>query len=141
VLNFGLLGQLKERREWVVGVWEHVAFGMLDSIRVGVQSHLPDLHVLDIAAERFIKPRMPELPNVAFVHQIRPQLPDFNFMDVSARLDDACARFSDLDFQSLPGIPILSDHLHSLYTYVSSLKLSSGTIHIQSLLSLKSYGV
>jgi adiponectin receptor len=132
---------LKAKGELKVRVWAKVALEMLNNIRTDVRSHLPEFHFADISVEN-VKSHLPDLPDVASLHEMRSRLPDmddfkarlpdFSLADVSARLDDIRARFSDLDFQPLHYIPTLSDHLQSLHAHLSSLERPSG-INVPSL--------
>jgi adiponectin receptor len=122
-------------------IWAKVALEMLTKIRADVRSHLPDVHFADISVENF-KSHLPELPDVANLNEMRSKLPDidnvrsklpvFSLAEISTRLDDVRARFSDLDFKPLHYIPTLSNHLRSLHVHLSSMELPSG-INVPSL--------
>jgi adiponectin receptor len=124
-----------------VRTWARVALEMLDNIRTDVRSHLPEFHLGDVSVES-VKSHLPELPDVASLNEMRSRLPDmddfrarlpdFSLADMSARLDDARTRFSDLDFQPLLYVPILSNRLQSLHAHLSSLERPSG-INLRSL--------
>jgi adiponectin receptor len=141
VSDFRIAEVLKAKGEVTVRVWAEDALEMLDSIRADVRSHLPEFHLADLSVES-VKSHLPEFPDVGSLNEMRSRLPDmddfrarlpdFSLADMSARLDDVRARFSDLDFQPLKYIPILSDHLQSLHAHLSSLELPSG-INIPSL--------
>jgi len=141
VSDFGLAELLKAKGELKVRMWAKVGLEMLDNIRTDVRSHLPEFHLADVSVES-VRSHFPDLPDGASLNEMRSRLPDmddfrarlpdFSLADMSARLDDARARFSELDFQPLHYIPVLSDHLESLHAHLSSLELPSG-INIPSL--------
>lgn len=116
-------------------VWAKVALEMLDKIRADVLSHLPDVHFTDISVEN-LKSHLPELPDVSRLNEMRSKLPDidnvrsrlpiFSLAEMSTRLDDVRARFSDMDFKPLHYIPTLSSHLRSLHAHLSSMEFPSG---------------
>jgi adiponectin receptor len=126
---------LKAKGEPKVRTWAKVALEMLDNIRTDVRSHLPEFHLGDVSVES-VKSHLPDLPEVASLNEMRSRLPDmddfrarlpdFSLADISARLDDARTRFSDLDFQPLLYVPILSNRLQSLHAHLSSLERPSG---------------
>ena len=124
--DFGMAELLKAKGELAVAMWAKVALEMLDKIRVDVRSYLPDFHFADISVERFVKSHIPELPDVASLNEMCSMVVDFSLADMSARLEDVRVRFSDLDFQPLYCIPILSDHLQSLHAHLTSIEDSSG---------------
>jgi adiponectin receptor len=124
--DFGMAELLKAKGEQTVAVWSNVAFEMLSNIRVDVRSHLPDFHFGDISVERFVKSHIHELPDVACIDEMCSVVVDFSLVDMSARLEDVRVRFSDLDFQPLCYIPILSEHLQSLHAHLTSLETPSG---------------
>ena len=135
ISDFGIAELLKAKGELKVRVWAKVGLEMLDNIRTDVQSHLPEFHLADVSVES-VRSHFPELPDDASLNEMRSQLSDmddfrarlpyFSLADISARLDDARTRFSDLDFQPLHYIPILSNHLQALHAHLSSLELPFG---------------
>jgi adiponectin receptor len=141
VSDFGIAELLKTKGDVTVREWAQDALEMLDNIRAEVRSHLPEFHFADISVEN-VKFHLPELPDVASLNDMRSRLPDmddfrarlpdFSLVDMSARLDDVRARFSDLDFKPLKYIPVLSDHLQTLHAHLTSLELPSG-INVPSL--------
>jgi adiponectin receptor len=124
--DFGMAELLKAKGERAVALWAKVALDMLDNVRVHVRSYLPEFHFADISVERFVKSHISELPDVASLNEMCSIVVDFSLADMSARLEDVRVRFSDLDFQPLCDIPILSDHLLSLHAHLTSIEVHSG---------------
>lgn len=83
---------------------------MLDSIRLDVQSYLPQFHCADISVEHFLKSHIPELPVLLFF-----------IFPLPARLEHTRVWLSDLYFQPLY-VPILSDHLLPLHEHLMSVE-------------------
>jgi len=126
--DFRMAELVKAKGELTVAVWANVALEMLDNIRMDVRSHLPEFHFADISVERFVKSHIHELPDVAFLNEICSVVVDFSLADMPARLEDVRVRFSDLDFQPLCYLPILSEHLQSLHVHMTSLEVPSELI-------------
>jgi len=125
-LDFGMAELLEAKGELTVAVWAKIALEMLNNVRVDVRSYLPEFHFADVSVERFVKSHIPELPDVASLNEMCSMLVDFSLADMSARLEDVRVRFSDLDFQPLCYIPVLSDHLQSLHAHLTSIEVPSG---------------
>jgi adiponectin receptor len=125
-LDFGMAELLKAKGELTVAVWAKIALEMLNNIRVDVRSYLPEFHFEDISVERFVKSHIHELPDVTSLNEMCSVVVDFSLADMSARLEDVRVRFSDLDFQPLHNIPVLSNHLQSLHAHLTSIEVPSG---------------
>jgi adiponectin receptor len=121
----------EEALEWTADTVE-----MLRRIRSEVSSHLPDLpfdahHLEDLLANHFhdisyqtllddIRSHLPQLR--------RPSISDFNLADMQTRFQDVRLQIHDLsvDFsQPFNYLPVLSRHLDSLHSHLSSLHASS----------------
>ena len=128
-------------------VWARVALEMLYAIRADVLSHLPEFHFEDMSVEDFVMSRLPDIPDFPRLNDVRSHfpdmpnvrshlpempdvrshLPDFTMSDVRSKFEDVRSRLYDLDFRRpLTYIPILSKHLHSLHSHLSSIELPSG---------------
>jgi adiponectin receptor len=138
--DFGLSELLKTKGERTVAVWAKVALDMLNNVRGEVRSYLPEFHFADVSVERFVKSHIPELPDVASLNEMCSVVVDFSLADMSSRLEDVQVRFSDLDFQPLCYIPIISDHLQSLHAHLTSIEVPSG-IDFSTLTALNFHGV
>ena len=98
-----------------VRTWANDALDMLQRIRSDVCSHLPDLD-LDFSLENLVS----HLPDV---NDVRSHLPDINISDqVRDKIDFLRSHLPDLP---LDYIPVLTEHLDSLHTHLSSSKISS----------------
>lgn len=122
---------MEDANRWVSDTLE-----LLESIRSDVSFHLPDISV-----ESF-KAHLPELPDVPSIQDMRSHLPDmrshlpdipdmhlpdFNFAEMRAKLEDARIRFHDLDFdRPIDYVPTLLDHLHRLHSHLTSTDTPSG---------------
>ena len=97
-----------------VRAWANDALVMLQRIRTDVCSHLPDLD-LDFSLENLVS----HLPDV---NDVRSHLPDINVSDqVREKIDLLRSHLPDLPFQApLDYIPVLTEHLDSLHTHLSS---------------------
>ena len=97
-----------------VRAWANDALDMLHRIRSDVCSHLPDLD-LDFSLENLVS-RLPD------VNGVRSHLSDINISDqVREKIDLLRSHLPDLPFQApLDYIPILTEHLDSLHTHLSS---------------------
>lgn len=110
--------------------WAHDALDMLQQIRSDVCSHLPDLD-LDFSLENLVS----HLPDV---NDVRSHLPDISISDqVREKIDLLRSHLPDLPFQApLDYIPILTEHLDSLHTHLSSPKINSPASPVTPLLVL-----
>ena len=101
-----------------VRAWATDALDMLPRIRSDVCSHLPGLD-LDFSLENLVS----HLPDV---NAVRPHLPDINISDqVRGKITFLRSHLPDLPFQPpLDYITILTEHLDSLHTHLSSSKFN-----------------
>jgi len=101
-----------------VRAWVNDALDMLQQIRSDVCSHLPDLD-LDFSLENIVS----HLPDV---NGVRSHLPDINISDqVREKIDLIRSHLPDLPFQApLDYIPVLTEHLDSLHTHLSSSEMN-----------------
>jgi len=113
-----------------VRAWANDALDILQRIRSDVCSHLPDLD-LDFSLEGLVS----HLPDV---NDVRSHLPDINISDqVREKIDLLRSHLPDLPFHApLNYIPILTEHLDSLYTHLSSPKITSTVPSVTPLLVL-----
>ena len=102
-----------------VRAWANDALDILQRIRSDVCSHLPDLD-LDFSLENLVN----HLPDV---NDVRSHLPDINISDqVRDKIDLLRSHLPDLPFQApLDYISVLTEHLDSLHTHLSSSKVNS----------------
>ncbi|KAF8629266.1 hypothetical protein AX17_005845 [Amanita inopinata Kibby_2008] len=139
---------MEEARQWAM-----TAIEMLEGIRAEVCSHLPELHLTEMSVENFVRSRIPDLPDVSGLADMRRHLPDmsdvrshlpdiphlsdmsdvcshlsdFSLSDVRSKLDDVYSRIHELDFhQPLSYIPTLSDRLKKLHSHLTSVEGSAG---------------
>lgn len=102
-----------------VRTWATDALDMLQRIRSDVCSHLPELD-LDLSLENLVN----HLPDVT---DVRSHLPDINISDkIRDKIDLLRSHLPDIHFQApLDYISLLTEHLDSLHTHLSSSKVSS----------------
>ncbi|KAF9016824.1 putative G-protein coupled receptor [Hymenopellis radicata] len=133
---------MEDANKWVSDTLE-----LLESIRADVSSHLPDFSV-----ENF-KARLPDLPDVPSIQDMRSHLPDmrshlpdipdmhlldFNLSEMRAKLEVIRTRFHDLDFdRPIDYVPQLLDHLQRLHSHLTSSESPSGFDIAASALSSK----
>jgi adiponectin receptor len=104
-----------------VRAWANDALDMLQRIRSDVCPHLPDLD-LDLFLENLVN-HLPDVNTVPdLVSDVRSHLPDINISDrVREKIALLRSHLPDLPFQApLDYIPVLTEHLDSLYTHLSS---------------------
>jgi len=113
-----------------VRTWANDALEILQRIRSDVCSHLPDLD-LDFSLENLVS----HLPDV---NGVRSHLPDINVSDqVREKIDLLRSHLPDLPFQApLNYIPVLTEHLDSLHTHLSSSGINSAVPSVTPLLVL-----
>jgi adiponectin receptor len=150
-VDLGITEALKAKGELTIDEAKQrvcVALQMLEGIRAGVSSHLPEVHFADMTFETLVKSHLPDvsemrshLPDMhipslqgipalarhaskSAIPEVRSHLPDFDFADVRSKLDDVRTRIHDLDFHKpLSYIPVLSDHLQSLQLHLSAMAM------------------
>jgi adiponectin receptor len=147
ILDLGIANALKAKSELTIEearTWAKVALEMLEGIREDVRSHLPEFHFANVSVEDFVKSYLPDFPDIPGFDRMRsrylPDMPDvrshfpdmrshlsgFNLAEMRSKLGDVRSRFSDLDFrQPLNYVPVLSDHLRSLQSHLSSMEVPS----------------
>lgn len=99
--------------------WANDALEILQRIRSDVCSHLPELD-LDFSLETLVS----HLPDV---NDVRSHLPDINISDqVREKIELLRSHLPDLPFQApLDYIHVLTEHLDSLHTHLSSSGINS----------------
>lgn len=110
------------------------AIEMMKRIQAEVKSHLPDLpfdvhnleeilanHFPDISCQSVIDDFRSHLPEIR-----RPTVLDFNISDVQSRIQDVRSQMSVDLSQPMNYLPVLSRHLDSLHTLLSTMELPSG---------------
>jgi adiponectin receptor len=154
-VDFGLKEKLRTGRELTkdeIKQWAQVAFNMLESIRDGVHSHLPESCLPAMSVETF-KSRLPDVPALTIIthlldihlpdlpdlrnlpsfaqhakstaiRDVRSHLPDFNFVDLRSKLEDVRSRIHDLEFDKpLYYIPVLWERLETLHAHLLAIEM------------------
>lgn len=118
--------------------WAHDTLEMLQHIRSDVSSHLPDLPFDAHALEELLRTHLHDLSYQSLLDELRahlpdlprPHMPDFTLADVQHRLQDVKTHIremsSSLDLSSpLDYLPVLSAHLNSLHTHLTTVSTPS----------------
>jgi adiponectin receptor len=155
-VDLGITATLKASGELTIDEarqWARIGLEMLEVIRAGVRSHIPEFHFAEMSVETF-KSHLPDVPGLtemrthlpdvhlpslhdfptiarhakmSTIKDVRSHLPDFDFTDMRSKLDDVRSRIHDIDFhQPLSYVPVLLDRLHSLHSHLSSMQIPSG---------------